>query len=136
MTNKLAQIDKLKLKATLTPEEATKLSREAAFRSQLAASTSTHGKSRQPHDGEVKHDEEPHQQELEDAIPHTPQEGNMQDNLKDEYMHEDTNDDKEINVIDDQYEKVTIIVGSGAADTVGPKHIANKIPIMPTRASK
>ena len=38
--------------------------------------------------------------------------------------------------MDGNYEKVTITVDSGAADTVGPKHIAQGIPIKPTKASK
>ena len=37
---------------------------------------------------------------------------------------------------DKNYERVTITVDSGAADTVGPKKIGEKLPIKPTKASK
>ena len=32
---------------------------------------------------------------------------------------------KDINAVEDNYEKVTITVDSGVADTVGPKHVAH-----------
>ena len=48
----------------------------------------------------------------------------------------DCHDDKEINNIENGLEKVTITVDSGAADTVGPKSIAQGIPIKPTKASQ
>ena len=43
---------------------------------------------------------------------------------------------RRICAVDGNYEKVTITVDSGAADTVGPKHIADQLPIRPTKASR
>ena len=49
---------------------------------------------------------------------------------------EDQETHEEVNAIDENYEKITITVDSGAADTVGPKHVAQGIPIRPTKASR
>ena len=52
-------------------------------------------------------------------------------------VEEETDDDQlGINYVDGNYEKVTITVDSGAADTVGPKHVAAGIAIKPTKASR
>ena len=55
-------------------------------------------------------------------------------------MEEEEDEQKTIMTVnkdgDDGYEKVTIIVDSGAADTVGPKKVGDELPIKPTRASK
>ena len=46
------------------------------------------------------------------------------------------NEEGEVNSIDGNHEKITVTADSGAVDTVGPKHIAQGIPIKPTKASK
>ena len=56
-------------------------------------------------------------------------------------VEEEEEEDKTIMTVDrndgsDGYEKVTITVDSGAADTVGPKAVADKLPIRPTRSSR